>query len=80
MEFFYTILFSIYRYTYLNFFEIKITEKKTQKHFKNNGRKHSHLKEWLMNQKQPNHFPRPFTLNVFTTIIFFFLMFINCMH
>jgi len=31
-----------------------------------------HLKEWKKNQKHPNHFPRPFTLNVFTTIIFFF--------
>jgi hypothetical protein len=30
-----------------------------------------HLKEWLRNQKHPNCFPRPFTLNVFTTTIFF---------
>jgi hypothetical protein len=28
------------------------------------------LKEWLRNQKQPNHFFGPFLLNVFT--IFFF--------
>jgi hypothetical protein len=27
----------------------------------------NHLKEWKRNQKQPNHFPRSFILNVFTT-------------
>ncbi len=32
----------------------------------------NHLKEWLKNQKESNHFLRHFTLNVFTTIIFFF--------
>jgi hypothetical protein len=40
------------------------------------GTTRNHLKEWLRNQKRPNCFPKPFTLNVFTTIIFF-LMFIN---
>jgi hypothetical protein len=39
----------------------------------------NHLKECLRNQERPNHFSRPFILNVFT-IINFFLMFINCMH
>jgi hypothetical protein len=27
--------------------------------------------KWLKNQNQPNHFPRPFILNVFITINFF---------
>jgi hypothetical protein len=30
----------------------------------------NHFKEWLMNQKRPNHFPRPLILNVSTTIFF----------
>jgi hypothetical protein len=30
------------------------------------------FKEWLEKQKWPNHFPRPFPLNVLTTIIIFF--------
>ncbi len=40
----------------------------------------NHLKEWVDNQKQPNHFLGSFTLNVFTIINYYFLMFINCMH
>jgi len=28
-------------------------------------------KEWLRNQKCTNHFPEPFTSNVFTTVIIF---------
>ncbi len=32
----------------------------------------NHFKEWLRNQKQPNHFLGPFSLNVFTTMNFFF--------
>ncbi len=31
----------------------------------------NHLNEWLRNQKQPNHFPRPFNLIVFKIMIFF---------
>jgi hypothetical protein len=38
-----------------------------------------HFKDWLRNHKRTNHFLGPFTLNVFTTTIFFF-MFINCKH
>jgi hypothetical protein len=36
------------------------------------GTINNHLKEWLRNQSWPNHFPSPFPLNVFTTIIGFF--------
>jgi hypothetical protein len=36
------------------------------------GTTNNHLKEWLWNQSWPNHFPSPFPLNVFTTIIGFF--------
>jgi uncharacterized integral membrane protein len=31
----------------------------------------NHLKEWLRNQKEPSHFPRPFSLNVFTYMYIF---------
>jgi hypothetical protein len=34
------------------------------------GTTRNHLKEWLKNQKWPNHFHWPFSLNVFTTINF----------
>jgi hypothetical protein len=37
------------------------------------GTTRNRLKEWLRNQKWPNHFPRPFpNLSVFITIIYFF--------
>jgi hypothetical protein len=36
------------------------------------GTTRNHLKEQLRNQKWPNHFLGPFTLNVFTTICIFF--------
>jgi hypothetical protein len=32
----------------------------------------NHLKEWLKNQKMPNHLPRPFISNVFPKIHFIF--------
>jgi hypothetical protein len=32
------------------------------------GTTSNHLKEWLRNQKWPNHFPEPFTLIFFATI------------
>jgi hypothetical protein len=35
----------------------------------------NHPKEWLWNQKWPNHFPRPFILNLFTAIIIIFYHF-----
>ncbi len=35
------------------------------------GTTRNNLKEWLRNQNRPNHSPRPITLNVLTTIIFF---------
>ncbi len=44
------------------------------------GTTKNHPKEWSRNQKQPNHFPRPLILNLFTTINIFYSMFINCMH
>ncbi len=31
----------------------------------------NHFKEWIMNQKRPNHFPRPFIFLKITTIYFF---------
>jgi hypothetical protein len=42
------------------------------------GTSKNHLKEWLKNQKWPNHFPRLLPLNVFHNYNFF-LMFIHCM-
>jgi len=42
------------------------------------GTTRNHLKEWLKNQKQPNHFLGPFSLNVFTIIIFFSCLSIAC--
>ncbi len=35
----------------------------------------NHLKVWLRNEKQPNHFPGPFILNVFITIY----IYISCL-
>jgi hypothetical protein len=35
------------------------------------GTTRNHLKEWLKNQKQPNHFYGPILLNVFTTINYY---------
>jgi hypothetical protein len=43
------------------------------------GTTRNHLEEWLKNQKQPNHFSRPFLLNVFIAINYYFFMFINYM-
>jgi hypothetical protein len=43
------------------------------------GTTRNHFKKWLKNQKLPNHFFGPFLLNVFTTIIFFFMV-INFMR
>jgi hypothetical protein len=37
------------------------------------GTTRNHLKEWLKNQKHPNHFFGPFSLNVLTTINCYFL-------
>jgi hypothetical protein len=37
----------------------------------------SHLKEWLKNQKQPNHFFGPFSLSVFIIINYYSFMFIT---
>jgi hypothetical protein len=43
------------------------------------GTTRNHLKEWLKNQKWPNHFHSPFSLNVFTIINFLFsCLFIAC--
>jgi len=36
------------------------------------GTTRNYFKEWKKNKKQPNHFPRPFTLNVFTTNFFLY--------
>jgi hypothetical protein len=33
----------------------------------------NHLKEWFKNQKQSNHFSKPFSLNVFIAINYYFL-------
>jgi hypothetical protein len=37
------------------------------------GTTRNHLKEWLKNQKHPNHFFGPFSLNILTTINYHFL-------
>jgi hypothetical protein len=37
------------------------------------GTTRNHLKEWLKNQKHPNHFSRPFSLNVLTSINYYYL-------
>jgi len=34
------------------------------------GTTKNHFKQWLRSRKQPNHFCRSFSLNVFTTIDF----------
>ncbi len=36
------------------------------------GTTRNHFKEWLRNQKQSNHFSRPFSLNVFTIFFLFY--------
>jgi hypothetical protein len=36
------------------------------------GTTRNHIKEWLRNQKQPNHFFEPFLLNVFTIISYYY--------
>jgi len=43
------------------------------------GTTRNYLKEWLRNQKQSNHFLGPFSLIFFTTINYYFSMFIHCM-
>jgi hypothetical protein len=41
------------------------------------GTTRNHFKEWLKNQKGPNHFHWPFSLNVFTTIYIF--IYLSCL-
>jgi hypothetical protein len=44
------------------------------------GTTKNYIKEWLGNQKQPNHFLRPFPLNIFPITNYYFFMFIHHMH